>query len=198
MDPTQQVYTQKLFQDVTNTLAFFTTPEFLVLCLIIAILVAGFRKVIEFISGILSDKNSRYKDFVNDKYFSRFYTEMFIPAMPLMIGWLFARQVTSYPYPEDFKMMGGRLSYGIIAGLLSAYVYPRVMFLYRQLQKVPTQPADVPVPPITPVLPIPTEPVMPVLNPQPAINPQPVQPTVQVVVNNIDPPTDEVKPTNKA
>jgi hypothetical protein len=174
MDPVQQTYVQKLFQDVSNALSFFTTPEFLVLCLLIAVIVIGVRKTIEFITRLISDKYIRFKSFINSVSFNYFYSEMLIPAMPLIVGGIFTKLVTSYPYPENFKMAGGRIGLGIIAGLFSAFVYPRAMYLFKQLQKVPTQPEivrpDVPVQPevivpaINPVMEIPTTPIMPVIN----------------------------------
>jgi Na+/H+-dicarboxylate symporter len=109
----------------------FTLPLF-VLCVVIGLVVAGFRKVVE--------KFTQKIDYIlPDKYESLvhwFWREMILPGSPLVVGALIAYFIKDYPFPEPFAAsVSARVFVGILVGLVSGWLYPRVIFYLKALSK---------------------------------------------------------------
>jgi hypothetical protein len=106
----------------------FTLP-FLVLCVVIGLFVAGLRwtveKSAEKIAYIFPDKY--------ESWWVWLWREAILPISPLVVGALIAYFVKDYPYPAPFDQSNSaRLFIGVIAGLSSGFLYPRVMFYLRK------------------------------------------------------------------
>lgn len=111
--------------------ALFSLPIF-VLCVILGLVVASIRKVVESsakrIDRALSDK---YEPFVH-----WLWREFVLPALPIVLGALVAYYIKDYPFPEPFKdSNSARVFVGGIAGLVSSFMYPRVMFFLKKFAK---------------------------------------------------------------
>jgi len=63
------------------------------------------------------------KDWVPASKTSRFWKEVFLPLLPVLLGPGIAYLSTSYPYPEDLKITSGRVFFGLVAGLLSGLFF---------------------------------------------------------------------------
>lgn len=115
--------------DPTAALTGLFTLPFLVLCVIIGLIVAGFRWMVEKlaieIAYVFPDKY--------EPWWVWFWREAILPVLPLAFGALIAFFVKDYPYPAPFdKSDSARLFIGIIAGLSSGFLYPRVMFYLKK------------------------------------------------------------------
>jgi Na+/H+-dicarboxylate symporter len=111
----------------------FTLPMF-VLCIVIGIIVAGFRKVMEKfaqkINYILPDK---YEPLGN-----WFWREIILPGAPLVVGASIAFFIKDYPFPEPFAAsVSAKVFVGILVGLVSGWLYPRVIFYLKAFSKAP-------------------------------------------------------------
>lgn len=108
----------------------FLSAEFIIFCVIIAMLTMLTRSLVEFAAKKLSYLTpDQY-----EQYWVEVWREWFMPSMPLIIGALLAYFIIDYPYPEIFKTsISGRVFYGIFAGLCSGYIYPRVKYYYRKM-----------------------------------------------------------------
>lgn len=105
-------------------LASFFTPQFVVFCVIIYLLVAGLRKAIEAVAVKLAPAfPDKYEPF-----WTWLWREFLLPMAPIVTGGALAYFVTQYPYPEIFNGDAARLFYGVFCGLVSGYVYPRVKY----------------------------------------------------------------------
>ncbi len=101
--------------------------QFLILCLGIAAVTFVFRKVFEFFV------------FKYVKVIQKFWSEVIVPILPVVIGGLVAGFVKQYPYPEDISSGSGRMFFGLIAGMFSGLVY-RIAKSY--LSKIGSQTKD--------------------------------------------------------
>ena len=116
--------------DPTSALAGLLSVPFLVLCVVIGLLVSVFRKGVEmgakkFIAPIFPDKY--------ESWWKWAWKEVILPGAPLVIGAAMAILISDYPYPAPFgETASARLFLGIIAGLASGFLYPRVMFYLRK------------------------------------------------------------------
>lgn len=86
----------------------------------IAIVVMGFRAIVEAIytrlKPVLPDK---VEDFLADVW-----NEWILPSAPIIIGGFLAYFVSDYPYPADFAVsVSGRVFFGLISGFFSSTVY---------------------------------------------------------------------------
>lgn len=114
--------------DPTSALSGLFSLPFLILCMIIGLAVTGIRKIIEFAGKKIAPN-------FPDKYEKKlewFWRETVLPAMPLVIGGLFGFFFKDYPYPEQFTSGSATVFIGVIAGLFSGFLYPRVMFYLRK------------------------------------------------------------------
>lgn len=107
----------------------FLSAEFIVFCVIIAMLTMLTRSIVEFIAKKLSYLTpDQY-----EQYWIEVWREWIMPSMPLFVGAILAYFVVDYPYPETFKLsISSRVFFGIFAGLCSGYIYPRVKYYYRK------------------------------------------------------------------
>lgn len=85
--------------------------QFLILCLGVASVTFVFRKLFDFL--IL-------KYFKNGQ---KFWSEVAVPILPVVVGGCIAKFVEQYPYPEDINTQSGKMFFGLIAGMFSGLVY---------------------------------------------------------------------------
>ena len=96
-----------------------------VFCLFISLIVYYTRKFIEFYPPILANKK-----------INNFWTELFLPTFPIIIGILIGAFVISYPYPTPFvDGQAGRIFFGASCGFISGWVYRIVKNYFFKLLK---------------------------------------------------------------
>lgn len=54
---------------------------------------------------------------------SKFWTDLILPILPVILGGLGGILFKNYPYPNDLKTIGDRFIFGAVAGLLSTLLY---------------------------------------------------------------------------
>ena len=54
---------------------------------------------------------------------SPFWTELFLPLMPLINGGVIAYFATGYPYPYGISALSGRIVFGVVGGMLSGLIF---------------------------------------------------------------------------
>lgn len=65
-----------------------------------------------------------YPPILLNKKINHFWTELFLPTYPIIIGSLIGGLVTSYPYPEIFvNGLAGRIFFGACCGFISGWIY---------------------------------------------------------------------------
>lgn len=118
--------------DPSQTFTGLFTLPFWVLVIIIGLLVAGFRWIVENIAKAIAP-------IFPDKYegwWVWFWREAMLPVSPLVFGGLIGYCIEQYPYPDVFSTSNWtRLFVGIIAGLFAAFCYPRIMYYLRKASK---------------------------------------------------------------
>lgn len=121
--------------DPSQAIGSFLTPGFWVLCVVIGVLVSAFRWTIIAIANkidtILPDKYYKFEN-----WWKWLWREAVLPAAPVIFGALIGYFISDYPYPEQFagsKM--SRLFIGIVAGIASGFLYPRVMFYLGKIKE---------------------------------------------------------------
>jgi hypothetical protein len=88
--------------------------QFLIFCLAVAAVTFVVRSVVEYILDnpkIPASKNSKL------------WHELILPIMPVILGCVCAYADKTYPYPTGLNFVGGRVAFGLVAGLLSGLVY---------------------------------------------------------------------------
>ena len=88
--------------------------QFILFCLGIAALTSVVRKVVEFILDNPKVPASKT---------SKFWTELFLPILPIILGLVMAVMAKKFPYPMDASSALVRGLFGSVAGLLSGLVY---------------------------------------------------------------------------
>lgn len=116
--------------DPTAALTGLFTLPFLVLCIIIGLIVAGFRWTVEKaakkIAPVFPDKY--------EPWWMWAWREVVLPVSPMVFGAILALLVSDYPYPAPFdQSTSARIFIGVIAGLASGFLYPRVMFYLKKM-----------------------------------------------------------------
>jgi len=95
------------------------TPAVLVFGVVVWMAVLLFRKVIEAlavkIAHIFPDKY--------EPWWQEGWREWVLPAAPVVFGGLAAYLFPTYPFPEMFESMEGRVFLGMVLGGASGYVY---------------------------------------------------------------------------
>jgi hypothetical protein len=111
---------------LTNFLSFST----LVFCLAVFAAVWVQRKLFDFFLPVLKATLLKHSplflsNFIKSKtnLLSKFYKEVLVPIAPIGTGGLMAYFVTMYPYPELFTNTSPRVFFGVVCGLVSAWVY---------------------------------------------------------------------------
>ena len=97
----------------------------IVFCLFISMVVYLVRKFVEYFPNILENKKINH-----------FWTELFLPTLPIFIGILFGVFIISYPYPSPFSEgQAGRIFYSAGCGFVSGWVYRIVKNYFFKLIK---------------------------------------------------------------
>lgn len=105
-------------------LAVFISWQFLFFCLGIAALTFVFRKLLEF--AVLDNPS------LPGNRSSRIWRELILPITPVVFGGIAAYLAKQYPYPEGLTNSSyGRISFGLVSGLLSGLVYRVVIALLK-------------------------------------------------------------------
>ena len=116
-------------------LQMFLSWQFIIFCLAISAVIFVIRSVFEYliINYITSVKNLKL------------WKELILPILPVSIGCFLGWQIKSYPYPPDLSFTGGRIIFGMVAGLLSGLVYRVIKgILYNKTTDVPNITLQVP------------------------------------------------------
>lgn len=143
-------------------LSIFITWQFLVLCVGITAITFIFKTIIEY--SILNNPN------MPGNSRSRFWRDLVLPLLPIILGVLFAIFAKSFPYPAVMTEIYSKFLFGISAGLLSPTLYRVIRaMLWKNVGNNDT--------PISPF-------------------PQPVFPTNTTEVNPTD--TNPVSPTSQS
>lgn len=96
-----------------------------VFCLFVGLIVYFVRIFVEFYQPILANKKINH-----------FWTELFLPTFPIIVGILIGAFVISYPYPTPFvDGKAGRIFFGAGCGFISGWVYRIVKNYFLKLIK---------------------------------------------------------------
>lgn len=87
----------------------FLTWQFLLFCLSLAAVIEVLRRFVEY-----------YEKDVKDL---KMWNELILPSLPVFMGGFLGAVLKAFPYPEGFATIGPRILFGLVAGLLSTYVY---------------------------------------------------------------------------
>jgi hypothetical protein len=123
---------------IEQSLLSLLTLPFMAFCVMIMLVTKGFKHITEFVAAKVSHV-------FPDKYepwWVWFWKEVVLPGTPLVIGGLAAYFVVDYPYPDMFAQSeASRVVCGVMAGVVSGWIYPRVMFYYKKFgpSKVDTE-----------------------------------------------------------
>jgi hypothetical protein len=101
--------------------------EFLVFCLAVFSITFVIRKFIDYaVDHVRSLKK-----------FHNFTMEVLMPTIPVFVGGILAWTVDNYPYPEGLDSVGGRVFFGMVAGMFSGLVYRIVKsFLTKSISSI--------------------------------------------------------------
>jgi len=152
-------------------LSIFITWQFLVLCIGIAAVTFVFRTIIEFV--ILDNPR------MPGNRTSKFWRDVVLVILPILLGATFAIVDTSFPYPAVISESYSKFLFSSSAGLLSPTLYRVIKAL---LWKNTTVVNDRPAP-----FYFPTDPNVQVIDP--VTQTDPITGLVQSVIVNIKPPT---------
>ena len=83
--------------------------QFLLFCLGLAAIVEVIRRFVEYFEHDLKDLN--------------LWNKLILPVAPVFMGVGFSLVIQAYPYPEGINSQGGRFIFGLVAGLLSTFIY---------------------------------------------------------------------------
>jgi phosphoglycerol transferase MdoB-like AlkP superfamily enzyme len=73
---------------------------------------------------------------------SKFWSELVLPILPVVLGALAAVKFKSFPYPDGLVTRGDRIIFGLVAGLLSTLLY-RIVKGLLSAKEVPQQTINV-------------------------------------------------------
>lgn len=88
--------------------------QFLLFCLALAAITFVVRKIVEYVLDNPSVPASKE---------SKFWKELALPILPVLLGCVGAVVAKQYPYPDGLTSISGRVAFGLVAGLLSGLVY---------------------------------------------------------------------------
>lgn len=109
-----------------NAISLFLNLSFLMACLGIAAFTFVCRKVIEFIIDNPNIPLSKY---------SKFWRDLFLPILPIIVGGICGYIFKSYSYPDGFDGTGSRISFGLVAGLCSGFFYRMFKAFFTKQEK---------------------------------------------------------------
>ena len=114
-------------------LTMLVTWQFVVFGLAIAALIFVIRKLIEFL--LLDWFKVSQKSKV-----SKLWNDLMLPVLPVLIGGLCGFLFKTYPYPNELSFNGGRIIFGLVAGLMSGLLYRVIKSLL--FSKITIEPAE--------------------------------------------------------
>lgn len=89
------------------------TWQFLMFCLGLAAITSAVRSFVDY----------GFKHSTKFRKFKNAWEDLILPIMPISLGSLIGYLASSYPYPGEISTVSGRLFFGMVAGLLSGFVY---------------------------------------------------------------------------
>lgn len=103
-------------------LAILLSWQFLVFCLGLAAIIFVIRKVVEYFEKDVKDL--------------KLWNELILPIAPIFLGSIIAIFAKMFPFPPEMLVSGsastsGRFMFGLVAGLLSAWVYKVIKGLLK-------------------------------------------------------------------
>lgn len=107
--------------------------QFIVFGLAVAALIFVIRQFIEY--GLLNwfKINSKAKKM-------KLWHDLFLPILPVVLGGLLGFIFKTYPYPNGLSTNGGRVIFGLVAGLMSGLLYRVIKSLL--FQKITVEPIE--------------------------------------------------------
>jgi len=105
-----------------NILQILMSWQFIIFSLGIVAVTSVLRTVVEY---LLANVKVMAKE-------SKLWNDLILPIMPVVLGSVSAILIKGYPYPEGISATGGRLVFGLVAGLLSTLLYRIVKAFFNQ------------------------------------------------------------------
>lgn len=113
----------------------FLTWNFLLFCLSLAAITFVARKFVEFYVKSVKELN--------------LWNNLILPVSPIFLGAIIGAFAKMYPYPEGLVSVGGRIIFGLVAGLLSTTVFRVIKTMLKSKNdrdsSTPDEPKDEPV-----------------------------------------------------
>lgn len=94
-----------------NALTALMSWQFIMFCLMLQALTFIVRKIVDY--KMLTDPNKDYK----------FWNDLILPILPIILGCVIGFLAKRYPFPEHFSLPSTRIFFGLVAGLLSSMIY---------------------------------------------------------------------------
>ena len=88
--------------------------------------------VVVFVIRTITDSILELKSLPTVSKNSKYWREIVLPILPILIGVGFGIFITSFPYPNGLTMLGGRVIFGLVAGAVSTTLYRVIKSLLTQ------------------------------------------------------------------
>lgn len=96
-----------------NALQILLSYQFLLFCLAIT--------AFTYVTNIIVNYIFTVKGYVAKE--NHLWTELILPILPIVLGCIAALVAKQYPFPAEIVSNSGRLAFGLVAGLLSGFVW---------------------------------------------------------------------------
>lgn len=107
-------------------------PQFIYICLSVYVVTYFVRRLTEGICKILVDSNK----VKNTALALRIWSEILLPILPVLVGGLMGLMAKTFIWPEITNgTRSGRIIYGAVCGLFSAFIYNRIRAWIRSSPK---------------------------------------------------------------
>ena len=63
---------------------------------------------------------------------NKFWNNLLLPILPVTLGFILSFSIKEYPYPTELSTVGARCIYGLVAGLMSSFLYRFVKAVINQ------------------------------------------------------------------
>lgn len=90
--------------------------QFVVFGLAVVAALFVFRRIVEYTLDIYFKVDKQSKLY-------KFWTELLLPTLPMLLGSGGAVLISTFPYPNDLTTVGSRFVFGLVAGLMSGLLY---------------------------------------------------------------------------
>ena len=118
-----------------NILQTLLSWQFVLFALAIAAFTFVIRKIVEF---CLDSPNIPTGKMTKT---NRFWTELILPILPVILGGGMGHVAKMYPFPEGLTSVSARIAFGLVAGLLSGLLYRVIKgALASKVSVAPTDP----------------------------------------------------------